>query len=144
MDDVVSPGASFTSQHSTRSWIPETRAGPQASGPDSESHADAQLQSRTQTQSESESLAQARSASHEEEATSAAPSTAAESLSVSHDGGMKVDFATAGGSGFAWGHGTGHSELNALGMTGRSGSSKSTTRHRKVGLSHNYKQPAHL
>ncbi len=138
LEDVVSPGASFTSQRSTRSLAPAMAAIPQTAAMlESESQADIQPQSSAQTQLSTltQFRTQTRSESHDGEAEVAAASEDAAAVvagALSHEAGSEAAAEAGEGQGFSWGDATGSSELNAMGMTGRSASSRSTTRRRKV------------
>lgn len=124
LEDVVSPAASFRSQRSVRSMVPGTEAAPQ----------DVAM-SGTKSQADSES--RSRSESQEEEETEGAASpagviAAAEESNLSDEAGHGPSNEAAAEQTFGWGVATRESELDSLGMTGRSASSKSTTRRRKV------------
>lgn len=89
------------------------------------------------TKSQADSLSHSRSESHEEEETEGAASTAgvaaaAEESNLSDEAGRGASKEAAAEQTFGWDVATRESELDGLGMTGRSASSKSTTRRRKV------------
>ena len=87
--------------------------------------------------SQADSQSHSRSESHEEEETEGAASTAgvtaaAEESNLSDEAGHGASNEAAAEQTFRWGVATRESELDSLGMTGRSASSKSTIRRRKV------------
>ena len=129
-EGIVSPAASFVSVGMS---VHGGGLGSQY-GPSKASTAEAQPPSRTQSRPQTRSGSQEAEAEPSPVTSNASPATTSVAVvpGVSHVDDMKGADMDAGWQVPTWGNGTGSSELSALGMTGRSVSSKSGTRRRKV------------
>lgn len=130
---MVSPAASFVTAGLSIHGGELGSLHGSADAPAAESQPRSQTQSRPEIRSGSqEAEAEPAPATH---AASSAATNAAALSGVSRMIDIEGADAEAGQQDLMWGNGTGSSELGALGITGRSVSSKSGTRRRKVSAS---------